>query len=252
MLLVDIGNTRTKYIQADRLGSDTPTAMLNSELSEYWLEKNWQSHKDIYLVCVGHTPLASLLQTWCDKHGIELTQIISEQSRFGLTTFYQQPNQLGADRWLALLGAKKLYPKQNILIVDSGTATTIDCLKANGQHKGGWILPGIDMMFSCLLTDTANVKGEQQLAAQLAFGANSSENVNSASWAATLGLIDESIQQAKIIDCEPEVVIILGGNGKQLFSLITDSKRSKSIKSEYCKVLLSEDLVFFGLKKYTK
>jgi type III pantothenate kinase len=251
VLLVDIGNTRTKYIQTDRLGIDSPTTILNSELSTQWCSDNWayylENDRDIYLVCVGQSPLVELLQQWCDGHNIQLNQITSEASKFGLTSFYQNYKQLGADRWLALLGAKTLYPDKNIIIADAGTATTVDCLQANGQHKGGWILPGIDIMFNSLLTDTANVKVEQQSQAQLAFGANSSVNVNNACWAATLGMIEQSIQQAKVIQCAPDLLIVIGGNGKQLDALMAAQKFQININY---KIIHSEDIIFHGLKAY--
>ena len=51
---------------------------------------------------------------------------------------------LGVDRWLAILAAAfKLYPQKNVLIIDAGTATTVDLLAKSGVHQGGWILPGI-------------------------------------------------------------------------------------------------------------
>ena len=258
MLFVDIGNTRTKYIHHDRLGIDIPRVILNSELSITWLENNWQKKRVnnlpnndvIYLVSVAQAPLVTLIQQWCDNHHIELKQISSEKSGFGLTSFYQIPKQLGADRWLALLGAKTLYPEKNLIVVDAGTATTVDCLHGNGQHKGGWILPGIGMMFNSLLVDTAEVKAEQKRQVQLSFGANSSDNVNNAIWAATLGMIVQSIKQAKSIACEPQLLIIIGGNGKQLFSLLSSSKDMGSIKNEHCELVYSDDLIFHGLKNY--
>jgi type III pantothenate kinase len=262
MLLVDIGNTRTKYIQHNRLGIDSPSVMLNTELCELWLEENWQydfSHsiettllknKVIYLVCVAQPAVVLLIQQWCDNHNIKLHQISSEKSRFGLTSFYQIPKQLGADRWLALLGAKSLYPEKNLIVVDAGTATTIDCLQYNGQHKGGWILPGIDMMFNSLLVDTADVKAEQKVEAQLTFGASSSENVNHATWAATLGMIDQSIKQALNIGCKPDLVIVIGGKGKQLYALMKSSEDNDGKKNKQAKVIYTENLIFYGLKNY--
>lgn len=55
---------------------------------------------------------------------------------------YKNPQRMGVDRWLAMIGARK-YNDGNVLVVDAGTALTIDALNANNQHLGGYIVPGL-------------------------------------------------------------------------------------------------------------
>ena len=61
----------------------------------------------------------------------------------GVTSAYSEPESLGVDRWLSLLGTAALV-QQDAVIVDLGTAITIDLLRADGQHLGGAILPGFN------------------------------------------------------------------------------------------------------------
>ncbi len=72
----------------------------------------------------------------------------------GVHNDYQNPAQLGVDRWCALLGAHRLA-KGPVIVVMAGTATTIDTLDADGHFRGGLILPGVELMRRALARDTA-------------------------------------------------------------------------------------------------
>lgn len=74
----------------------------------------------------------------------------------GVTNGYDRPEQLGADRWAALIGAQGLA-SADCLVVCAGTATTVDWLDASGSFRGGLILPGIDLMRASLARDTAQL-----------------------------------------------------------------------------------------------
>jgi type III pantothenate kinase len=66
---------------------------------------------------------------------------------------YETPETLGADRIAAVAGAFRIYPSEEVLIIDAGTAITFDFLSAS-QYKGGNISPGIAMRFRALNTFT--------------------------------------------------------------------------------------------------
>lgn len=72
----------------------------------------------------------------------------------GVSNGYENPAQLGVDRWCALLGARQVTPGA-CLVVMAGTATTIDTLDAEGRFLGGLILPGVELMRRSLARDTA-------------------------------------------------------------------------------------------------
>jgi type III pantothenate kinase len=59
---------------------------------------------------------------------------------------YSDPTQLGFDRWAALIGAWRRRPNAPAIVVDCGSAVTVDGLRADGQHLGGVIFPGLDLM----------------------------------------------------------------------------------------------------------
>ena len=77
------------------------------------------------------------------RFGDAVTRCVSERERGGVINGYDEPGRLGVDRWLALLGAASLIDG-DCLIVDAGSAITVDLLRADGRHLGGAILPGIN------------------------------------------------------------------------------------------------------------
>lgn len=77
----------------------------------------------------------------------------------GVKNGYADPAQLGDDRWAALVGARELTGRP-CCIVDCGTAVTVDYLSGDGAHRGGLIMPGLEMMRRALQSGTAGVSLE--------------------------------------------------------------------------------------------
>ncbi|MEA1988654.1 MAG: type III pantothenate kinase [Pseudomonadota bacterium] len=82
-------------------------------------------------------------------------QLTSQKSCCGLTSGYENFNQLGDDRWFAMQGALGIYSVPTI-IVDAGTALTIDAV-VDGKHLGGLIVPGMSTMRQSLANNTADL-----------------------------------------------------------------------------------------------
>ena len=70
---------------------------------------------------------------------------------------YETPQTLGLDRLAAAVAANALYPNSNVLIVDFGTAITVDYVSADGTYRGGVISPGMRMRFQALHRFTARL-----------------------------------------------------------------------------------------------
>ena len=81
---------------------------------------------------------------------------LSYKSKLPFKIEYKTPETLGADRIAVLAGAFNLFPEENILIIDAGTAITFDFLIKNA-YKGGNISPGIDIRFKALNTFTGKL-----------------------------------------------------------------------------------------------
>ena len=88
--------------------------------------------------------------------GLEDTQPGQLQlATLSLTPAYQNPADLGVDRWCALVAAHHQYPGFNLIVVDAGSAVTVDLVSANAVHLGGYIVPGL----ASLVGDCAELTG---------------------------------------------------------------------------------------------
>jgi type III pantothenate kinase len=88
--------------------------------------------------------------------GRPLDWLTSSAAACGVSNGYDNPGQLGADRWAALIGARSLHAGAAIVVM-AGTATTIDALDGDGRFRGGLILPGLALMRAALARNTADL-----------------------------------------------------------------------------------------------
>ncbi|MEM7390107.1 MAG: type III pantothenate kinase, partial [Pseudomonadota bacterium] len=130
-LLVDVGNTSIKAVLYD--GKDYQSCELSN--------LPWSQIKELVYACVGSTELLKSLLAQAQQHAVPYFEAEVTAKLATLTCAYQQFKNLGIDRWLAVIAAYVEYPEQNCIIIDAGTATTIDVLNKEGAHLGGWILP---------------------------------------------------------------------------------------------------------------
>ncbi len=247
ILLIDIGNSRTKYVELIDGELSATTQLTNTDFSAVYFAKHFSQASRVIVANVAKSALTNELARWCAEQQIIFKQVHSEQQTKALISAYQDPTTLGIDRWLALLGAIHLYPKENVLIIDAGTATTVDLLASNGQHQGGWILAGIKALFNSILSHSTLVHAESKTVANLAFGTNTTDNVNNACWAATLGMIEQAITQAQQLD-DVDRIILTGGDGKALTRLLLAQRTEQTMVIQNIQFI--DNLIFHGLQEY--
>jgi type III pantothenate kinase len=85
---------------------------------------------------------------------------VSGKQCCGVVNAYSEPGKLGVDRWLAMLAA---YHQENApcCVVDCGTTITVDLIAANGQHQGGYIVPGFQLLRDSLAARSKALATEQ-------------------------------------------------------------------------------------------
>lgn len=235
-LVFDLGNTRLKWAAvestqniADRnkklwaySGSISNASLqsveLRAELSDY-ISKTMPKPDAIGFCCVAGDAalenLRSLFPQWQDLHWSRLT---GNSSYVGMRTLYQDPVKLGADRWAALIGARALS-NTNTLVVNAGTATTIDLLGGNGVHYGGWILPGLGLMQESLQKNTAQLPLAIRSSAPktpAGFGKSTDQAITGGCDAAQIGAILRAVFLAKEMNYPVERIWLDGGNAKIL------------------------------------
>ena len=143
-LLIDIGNQNAKWQFGDEKGTfPSQHSELNQNLTQSLGHLNHVS--GVLFVTVADQTCTAILQSFASaKWNVEASQITSKVEQCGVKNCYREISELGADRWAALIGAWSLYQSAAI-IVDSGTAVTVDALTAQGEFIGGSILPGIEL-----------------------------------------------------------------------------------------------------------
>ena len=101
--------------------------------------------------CAVH-PLPPNLVQWLGTLGLVP---LTHQTRIPLINSYSTPETLGMDRLAAAVGAWSLNPGHDMLVIDAGTALTVDFISADGVYRGGNIAPGIELRFKALHEHTA-------------------------------------------------------------------------------------------------
>lgn len=160
-LLIDIGNTRIKWARWTQAGLGEQSAAVHADWSaDDFVQRVLNSGPRAERVLIanvggprmGEQAQAALAAAW--KIAPRFVQ--SPAAQAGLRNAYPEPAKLGVDRWLGLLGGRSLEPRP-LCVASVGTAMTIDGLDAGGQHLGGVIVPGPDLMVSSLLKNTSEI-----------------------------------------------------------------------------------------------
>ena len=181
----------------------------------------------------------------CTQYSLELALVKSTAQLAGITVAYNQPHKLGADRLVAMIAARHLANNHACIVVDAGTATTIDAVDAQGQHLGGLILSGLDLCSQSLLKNTellASRNDSKQSFEPKLFSSDTKQAIASGSLFGLAGAIDticlsmEKEIQNKLMDSIAIKKFICGGSAKEL---------TPYLKTEF---IFMEDLVMQGLK----
>ncbi|OZB38418.1 MAG: type III pantothenate kinase [Alishewanella sp. 34-51-39] len=225
-LLLDLGNTRLKAVAYD---GKSFTALQFQTLSDL-LKRPFRA---AYLSSVGNEQGTRELLGALEQANLPYIVLQSEATAFGLKNSYQQPQKLGVDRWLAMLGAHLIYPDQDLLVVDAGTAVTLDWIRG-GQHQGGWIIPGLRLQQQALLMHTARVNKDQQLQPDLTAGHSTNVCVENGALAAIVGAIRCGWQISPA-----NRLLLTGGDALLLKRYLVDLP-----------VYLEPDLIFLGIAQY--
>jgi type III pantothenate kinase len=123
--------------------------------------------------------------------------LVTYDSPHGLTLGYRQPRQLGTDRIATALGAQVAYPKQNVVVVDCGTATTVTALRRDGTLLGGAILPGLSSWPEMLATATAQLPRVMLRRPRVALARSTEEAIASGVFFGHTGAIRETVLRVR-------------------------------------------------------
>jgi type III pantothenate kinase len=169
LLMIDIGNSRSKWsivpLSEKTILPQWTGAIahldLQKELPKVYLSiQDWIPEISSIIVCsVGPKETYQHWERFFEESlpKSKVLQFTSEQNHPKLINHYQTNKDLGDDRWAALFGGAMLAADQDFMVINCGTATTIDYVNAHGDFHGGWIVPGFDLMFKSLGEHTSNL-----------------------------------------------------------------------------------------------
>jgi type III pantothenate kinase len=148
-LYIDIGHSAIKWRLAD--------SAVATQLIEDFSPDSLPACPAVWLSHVAHYECVETI-----KQKFPSLVIIRTPATYKtLSVAYPTPSELGVDRFLAMLGAQKYHPRKNLLIVDIGSALTIDVVAETGRHQGGLIMPGLSALRSSFekFATSSNLKG---------------------------------------------------------------------------------------------
>ena len=155
-LLVDMGNTRLKWVLArrDKIIEDTLGRGDQDTFLEALLAQPDRPGR-LLLSSVADDDRTAEFVHDCEARLDMAVVRLRSQARFaGIESGYRDPTALGIDRWLAVVGAAHFHGLP-VVVMDLGTATTLDAVDERGKHLGGLILPGPALMLESLGKATA-------------------------------------------------------------------------------------------------
>lgn len=231
-LVVDVGNTLTKIaiFRNDEMLHFSKNSFIEcSSLSK--LMTDFDVERSI-LSSVGE------FSSECEDflaHNCSLVKFNS-QTPLPIRNCYTTPETLGPDRLAAAVGANALYPRSNVLAIDSGTALTYEIVTMHGDYIGGSISPGISMRFKALNMFTSRlplIAFEQK---ELLYGTNTHDAILTGVLNGIVNEVDGYIDSVRK-QYSPLEVVFTGGD-----SFFFDKKLKNSI-------FVHPNLVLFGLNR---
>jgi type III pantothenate kinase len=246
-LLVDVGNSAIKWAQLAAGGtlgavqrqSHRGVAGIAAQLADQW--RDHVARDAAVIACnVAGTEVGAAVEEAARTLGLQAVRWLLAQRSFdgpiALTNRYRNPAQLGADRWHCMLGACSTANAQraarSLVVVNAGTATTVDCVRAerenanegrfSGKFVGGVIAPGVRLMLDSLARQTA---GLPSAAADSSHATDFPDNTEAAIVTGVLdaqaGLVHQIWHRfAARLHAEPRL-IVTGGHAQELVARVS-------------------------------
>ena len=243
-LAIDVGNTRLKWALYDAAAPGATVLAHGAEFLENidrLPEGEWAALAPPNRM-LGCIVAADAVRRRVEEHLAELWDlhaqwVVASVSEAGVTNGYDHPSRLGADRWVAIIGAwhRTLVSggPRPLVVVMVGTAVTVEAVDPTGRFLGGFILPGHGIMLRALESGTAGLHvptGEVR-----EFPTNTSDALTSGGTYAIAGAVERMVQHVRQHCGAEPACIMTGGAGWKMAP-------SMSVQFE-----LVDSLIFDGL-----
>lgn len=222
VLLVDAGNSRLKWSTLDAAGNlSTQQALAYGDrpaLASFLdLLDAYPNVRRMTLVHVLTQLFADSVQEACAQRGVHLHSVRSVACAYGITNGYQNPVALGADRFVGLVAAHRQAAGLASIVIDCGTAITLDAVESDGRHLGGLILPGLQLSADALI---ARAQGRLSLSFEhpSVFADSTSIAIGSGCLFGVVGAIEGICTRMQHRLSAPVLRVLTGGDAEHLRS----------------------------------
>ncbi len=135
------------------------------------------------------------LRACCQKYFSIEPMILRPGIRTGLKIAYRDPREVGADRIADAMGAVKLYPGRDLIVIDFGTATTVCAIRRDRTFLGGNIVPGLRLAVQALESGTAQLPSVEIQPMRACIGRSTIESIQSGLYWSNVGMVRELVNR---------------------------------------------------------
>ena len=164
-------------------------------------------------ICSVVPELIYSLRSCCRKYFQIDPFILQAGTKTGLKIGYRNPLEVGPDRIANAIGGLHLFPDQNLIVVDLGTATTFDVIKANRTYLGGIILPGVRIGMESLEKTTARLPTVEIVPPAELIGRSTVECIQSGLYYGNRAIVKELTREIRSQAFASEPVAVIGTGG---------------------------------------
>lgn len=242
ILAIDAGNSRLKWGVFDDVGElKAHGVCMNAELANE-APIAWCACKRVVISNVAGEVIAEKLSVLLRPLEIPIHWATASVQACGVKNSYTQPQQLGTDRWAALIAAWRHYHAPCV-VVNAGTALTVDALgvgeiAGHGIFLGGLIVPGFNLMRMSLTHDTAGIKalpGSSQN-----FPTNTGNALYTGALSAMVGVVESMLIKLQQREAQSVRCVASGGDA----TLLAEALKGSGIANN---VVIADNLVLQGL-----
>lgn len=232
ILLMDAGNSRLKWaelngrkmrhVQARAWPAGDPSLLVLRAL------RTSGAPDAVYVCNVAGPAVKRSIEAACRQLGCPRPVWVRSASRWkALRNGYDEPWRLGADRWVALIGAEARFPGEALCLVSVGTALTVDFLDTRARHRGGLIIPGPALMSASLEARTAGIRrrarGGTGASRRAVFTRNTRQALTQGARLACAALIERAVTEARQRLGKVPRLLLSGGAANEVAPLLSVS-----------------------------
>lgn len=224
ILVLDVGNTQIHggvFVKDElrlQFRTGTKEGLTSDDLGVFLrqvLRENRFTTKDLQkiAICSVVPDLTHSIRNCTLKYFAMEPFFLQAGVKTGLKIKYRNPLEVGADRIANAIAATVLYPKQNIVIVDFGTATTVCAISQKKEYLGGIILPGLRIAMEMLDLKTAKLPKVQIIKPKELIGRSTEESIQSGLYHGYLTMATQLTAEIKRDYFGNNDVVIIGTGG---------------------------------------